>query len=64
MPLSNLRTLRDGMCENEKAVVVFRFHYKELEYFVAVSTRRRKRGISLEKQRSLDSYTVENTRIV
>lgn len=36
MPLSNLRTLRDDMCENEKAVVVFRFHYKELEYFVAV----------------------------
>lgn len=29
MPLSNLRTLRDDMCENEKAVVVFHFHYKE-----------------------------------
>lgn len=36
MPLSNLRTLREDMCENEKAVVVFRFHYKESEYFVAV----------------------------
>ena len=30
MPLSNLKALRDDMCENEKAVVVFRFHYKEL----------------------------------
>jgi hypothetical protein len=36
MPLRNLRTLRDDMRENEKAVVVFRFNYNNLEYFVAV----------------------------
>ena len=36
MPLSNLRALREDMCENEKAVVVFRFYYKQSEYFVAV----------------------------
>lgn len=35
-----------------------------LKIALLISTRRRKRGISLEKQRSLDSYTVENTRIV
>lgn len=36
MPLKNLRLLRENMCENEKAVVVFRFSYKKREYFVAV----------------------------
>lgn len=36
MPLSNLKSLRDNMRENEKAVIVFRFQYKDLEYFVAV----------------------------
>ena len=36
MPLRNLRSLRENMCEREKAVVVFRFYYKESEYFVAV----------------------------
>lgn len=36
MPLSNLKLLREKMRENEKAVVVFRFHYKESNYFIAV----------------------------
>lgn len=36
MPLEKLRLLRDNMRENEKAVVVFRFQYKAVEYFVAV----------------------------
>lgn len=36
MPLSNLKLLREKMRENEKAVVVFRFNYKGLNYFIAV----------------------------
>ncbi len=36
MPLSNLKELKNDMRANEKAVIVFRFNYKEIEYFVAV----------------------------
>lgn len=35
-PLKNLRTLRDKMVANEKAVIVFRFTYKNIPYFIAV----------------------------
>ncbi|MBO1001277.1 DUF6037 family protein [Pseudogracilibacillus auburnensis] len=36
MVLSNLKKLRSDMIDNEKAVTVFRFDYKKIEYFVAV----------------------------
>lgn len=36
MPLRKLRALRDDMVAKEKAVVVFRFTYKAVDYFVAV----------------------------
>lgn len=36
MSLKNLKLLREKMRENEKAVVVFQFHYKEIDYFIAV----------------------------
>ena len=35
-PLSKLIPLRNSMRENEKAVIVFRFHYKRSGYYVAV----------------------------
>ena len=36
MPLENLKVLRNEMTANEKAVIVFRFIYKHIDYFVAV----------------------------
>lgn len=36
MFLSNLKELRSDMRSKEKAVTVFRFKYKQQEYFVAV----------------------------
>lgn len=36
MPLENLKVLRNDMIANEKAVIVFRFTYKQIVYFVAV----------------------------
>ncbi len=36
MPLKNLKVLRKEMIVNEKAVIVFRFVYKEITYFIAV----------------------------
>lgn len=36
MPLENLKVLRNDMIANEKAVIVFRFTYKQIVYLVAV----------------------------
>lgn len=36
MPLSRLKELRADMISKEKAVIVFRFNYRQLEYFVAI----------------------------
>ncbi len=36
MVLSNFKELRKDMIENEKAVIVFHFNYKQMDYFVAV----------------------------
>lgn len=36
MPLENLKNLRKDMIANEKAVIVFRFTYRQIAYFVAV----------------------------
>lgn len=36
MVLSNLKDLKSDMITNEKAVIVFRFAYKEIQYFIAV----------------------------
>lgn len=36
MPLENLKALRNDMKANEKGVIVFRFTYKQIAYFIAV----------------------------
>lgn len=36
MVLGNLKKLRNDMIGNEKAVIVFRFNYKKVDYFIAV----------------------------
>lgn len=36
MVLSNLKDLKSDMITNEKAVIVFRFAYKEIQYFIVV----------------------------
>lgn len=36
MPLNNLKVLRKEMIVHEKAVIVFRFIYKKIAYFIAV----------------------------
>lgn len=36
MVLGNLKELRNDMLNNEKAVIVFRFNYKKIDYFIAV----------------------------